>query len=170
MKFDKEDITYKEIDKMLRVGIIVINTFEQRVLNNALDVLGLPQFDLYELGAPYGVDIVMRVNFEDYNYEPDLETFEEHLKIVQKFYKLSDFIDEFETALRKNRKKRELHEVINTAYQTLQPSISSAASAIQQATQSLNTVNFVDITANSPFTLDDWVQQRQSLINLAERY
>lgn len=62
MKFDKDEITYKEIDKMLRIGIIVTTTFEQRILNNALDTLELLQFEVYELGMPVGEDLVMRVN------------------------------------------------------------------------------------------------------------
>lgn len=162
MEFDKDKITYKKLDKMLRVGIIVDGDLEQNVLNNALDTLGLLQFEVYNLWMPFIEDLVMRVNFEDYDDTPDLETFEEHLRIVKTFYPLSKFIDEFTAASRKDRKKREPHEFINTAYQTLQPSISSAASAIQETAQSFDTVNFVDITASSPFTLDDWVQQRHT--------
>lgn len=170
MKFDKDEITYKKLDKMLRIGIIVDGDLEQNVLNNALDTLGLLQFEVCDLWMPFTEDLVMRVNFEDYDDTPELETFRASHKIVKTFCPLSDFLDEYRKVLMKNRKKREPHEFINTAYQTLQPSISSAASAIQETAQSFDTVNFIDITASSPFTLDDWVQQRQSLINLAERY
>ena len=168
MKFDKDEITYKEIDKMLRIGVIVKNNFEQMILNNALDTLGLLQFQVYELGMPVGEDLVMRVNFEDYDDSPELKTFRESSRVIKTFCSLPDFIDTYEKVLRKDRKKREPHG-FNTTYQSLQSlqstigsAASNAAASIQQTAQSLNTVDFVDITYSSPFTLDDWVQQRHT--------
>lgn len=163
MEFDTNKNTYKKLDKMLRSGIIIQNDDEEVELNYWLSRLNLPEFEVEE---EFEEELVIRVNFEDYGYEPDLEWIDVDSTLLQRFTPLIDFINEIANVTEKHAKKkeREIHEFnktfqLNSALQTIQPSIISAAASIQQTTQTLTSLNTGYFAANASYTLDDWVHE-----------